>query len=370
MKISYPGKYKEFIDEFGGEEGMVRYKKFLRQFSLEKCIIKHGEEEGRRIYEEKRNNIKNSGVTIDKLIKKYGEEEGRVRYENWKKDTRQNLENFIKRYGEEEEGRKRYESFKEKSIENFKYNLPKEKMNTSIEYWVDKYDGDIERANKEYRNRQNTSSLDKLIRKYGEEKGKVKYVDMNKRKSQTLENYIRLYGEKEGSERWEKYKNKLSYSHSKEYYIDKYGKKDGLDKWQEINLKKVNSFPNMRSNISDEFCGKIYNKIKDIYNDIYYGENEYMFFIHDKEHTIILPDMYIKDINLVIEFYGDYWHRNPRIYEGVESEKIWEKDEGRISKIKSKFKSDVIIVWEEDYMKNKKETVNKIIKIINEYGNN
>lgn len=53
----------------------------------------------------------------------------------------------------------------------------------------------------------------------------------------------------------------------------------------------------------------------------------------------------------------------------------WERDEKRIDKIKTKFNSDVIIIWEQNYRDNKAETIgivlNEIDKIKkNKNGNN
>lgn len=373
MKISYPSKYKDLLNEHGEEDGIKQYKKFLRQFSLEKCIIKYGEKEGKIIYDRKLNNIKNSGVSVGKLINKYGKEEGEKRYKEWKENTRQHLTNFIKRYGVIE-GKKRYESFKTKSIKNLGKKLNKNKINTNIEYWLDICNGDIDKSIIKLKERQNTSSLESLIKKYGVDNGKLKYIDINKKKAQTLSNYILLYGEIDGAIKWENYKIKLKYVHSKEYYIDKFGNEKGIEKWKEINVKKINYFHNRRSIISDEFCGKLFNKLKNDYKKIYFSENEYMFFIFENDFKIISPDMFIKDINLVIEFYGDYWHRNPLIYENLKDEsvyKIWDHDEKRINKIKDKFNCDVIIVWEKDYRNNKTKIVNDILKKIkNKYGNN
>jgi hypothetical protein len=183
MKISYPEKYNSLINEYGEEEGLIIYKKFLRQFTLEKCILKYGEEEGRKIYKKKKNNIKNSGVTLEKCILKYGEEEGRKKYENWKKTISGSKERYIKKYGEVD-GLIRYNSFRKKCAisddirnnPNSTYN--KRKITLSLEYYLEKTNGDLDKAKQLYSERQDTGSLQSKIKKYGKELGIIKYNEI------------------------------------------------------------------------------------------------------------------------------------------------------------------------------------------------
>ena len=77
-----------------------------------------------------------------------------------------------------------------------------------------------------------------------------------------------------------------------------------------------------------------------------------------KINTYIV-DMLLKDI--VVEFYGDFWHRNPNLYEiqytayGKTSEQVWQKDATREVAIKQKGYR-YFIIWESDW-KNKKQRV-------------
>ena len=80
----------------------------------------------------------------------------------------------------------------------------------------------------------------------------------------------------------------------------------------------------------------------------------------------------LDEYNLIVEFYGDCWHRNPKIYNDNISENIRIKDNKRIQKLKDKG-NKIIIVWETDYLKDKKKTLidvfDKIQKIIQNNGN-
>jgi G:T-mismatch repair DNA endonuclease (very short patch repair protein) len=86
------------------------------------------------------------------------------------------------------------------------------------------------------------------------------------------------------------------------------------------------------------------------------------------------PDIRINK-NIIIEFYGDYWHANPWLYKKTDifknkctAKDIWEHDKTRILVFKNAgFR--VLIVWQDEYIINKKKTINNIIKFINKYEN-
>ena len=69
-----------------------------------------------------------------------------------------------------------------------------------------------------------------------------------------------------------------------------------------------------------------------------------------------LIDYYIKELNIGIEFNGDFWHGNPIKYKSSDKrfkndsftyEKIWENDKNKIDFLKSKL-NKIIIIWEYD----------------------
>ena len=189
-------------------------------------------------------------------------------------------------------------------------------------------------------------------------------MENNKKKSITLENMVKLYGEIDGKEKYEIWKNSNINGGIK--YKEKYGD----DEYKKLLLKRTSK--NHFSNIGLEFCNRIYDIIKNDYVNIYFGENEYKFYIWEDDIKLISPDFYIKDINLVIEFYGDFWHKNPILYNEKQEfvKETWSSDEKRINKIKDKFNSDIIIIWEKDYKQNKEKVIQDIIeKIKQKYGN-
>lgn len=81
------------------------------------------------------------------------------------------------------------------------------------------------------------------------------------------------------------------------------------------------------------------------------------------------PDIRI-DKKIIIEFYGNYWHANSRIYKennivhhGYTAKEIWDNDKQRIRILEDNgFK--VFIVWEDEYKDNKKEVIKNLINKI------
>jgi len=363
-KITYQSKYDDLISSFGFDDGTEKYYKFIRGISLEKYILKYGDEIGNIKYEEYLVKNKNKSVTLEKLILKYGQDIGTNKYDCWKQNTRKDLPAFIKRYGEIL-GKEKYDNFKIKSL----LALSKCDRNLisnprKIEYWLKLYDNNYEFSKRKLSEYQNTSSLDKFVMKYGEILGKEKYIECNRKKENSLNNYIFKYGEVDGLEKYINYIEKLKKSRSKEFIIDKYGK-EYYENLIALKTKRINRY----SIIGLEFCEEINEIIKNDYKKIYYGDNEYMFYVFEDGIKIISPDFYIKDINVVIEFYGDFWHRNPIIYENKEDffkEEIWKFDEKRLNILKTKFGCNTIVIWENDYMKNKEDVIQKIIQKIND----
>lgn len=81
------------------------------------------------------------------------------------------------------------------------------------------------------------------------------------------------------------------------------------------------------------------------------------------------PDIIIG--NLIIEYYGDYWHMNPELYDprhvlpsGLTAQEKWEEDEIRLNSIKDAGYR-VIIVWEKQWKENSQRVLTQISEAIN-----
>ncbi len=264
------------------------------------------------------------------FIDKYGKEEGIEKRKNWTNTCRTGKETLIERYGEEG-GLKRFEQFKNKSkhtkekyINQYgdedglkkwnEYILIKRKTSKrSILYWINKTNGDYDEALKMLEEHQNTSSLDKM----------VKY----------------------------------------------YGKKEGLKKYNKINHEKTKNWSNgyRFSKISLKLFQEIENQIK--YKPYYGKGNEYR--LSNKYNV----DFYIKELNLCIEFNGDFWHANPKLFNENDihpvtkliAYDIWKKDAQRIEEIKKH--CNILIIWENEARKYFDQTVLKCVNYIMEAEN-
>ncbi len=86
---------------------------------------------------------------------------------------------------------------------------------------------------------------------------------------------------------------------------------------------------------------------------------------------------YVADIfhaGRVIEFFGDYWHANPNMYDRsdvltfpdkkVTAGEIWEKDAEKISSLRAS-DLEVMVVWEHDYKNDQKSVLEECSRFLN-----
>ena len=80
-------------------------------------------------------------------------------------------------------------------------------------------------------------------------------------------------------------------------------------------------------------------------------------------------DIYIPDLNMLIEFNGDYWHCNPKKYKAdyfnvklnMTAKQIWARDAAK-EKLAVKHGYEFLTIWESDYRRNKSIIIKKIIQ--------
>jgi G:T-mismatch repair DNA endonuclease (very short patch repair protein) len=88
----------------------------------------------------------------------------------------------------------------------------------------------------------------------------------------------------------------------------------------------------------------------------------------------VFPDILIEKDGIIIEFYGNYWHANPKIYKendivhhNIKAKEIWESDKARIKMLENQGYS-VIIIWQDEYKNNKTKIIQSINNLINWEG--
>ena len=110
----------------------------------------------------------------------------------------------------------------------------------------------------------------------------------------------------------------------------------------------------------------LFNDIKELFIDA--KEN----MIIESNNKLLFPDIIID--NIIIEFYGDYWHMNPKKYNvddinkntQLSAKTIWQKDRKRNFYLQS-LGFIVLIAWEDDYRNNKNEQINYLATKVKQY---
>ena len=236
---------------------------------------------------------------------------------------------------------------------------------------------------KEYCNKHSKiASKQTFIDKYGLEKGLKIYHDS---RAITKRGMIKKYGEEIGIKKWNNYCERQRYTCSLEYFIKEYGKILGEKKYKDFTIKRALIAQSGQkitvSKISQNLFNNLYKYIHK--NEIYYSDLNNEYIIHnDLTHKNYLLDFYDKTKNLVIEFQGDYWHANPKIYnkedilefpshilnrkDKIIVEEIWEYDKNKKDFICKELNNPIYLqIWESDYRSNPNKVINDILLYYN-----
>jgi hypothetical protein len=232
---------------------------------------------------------------------------------------------------------------------------------------------------------------------------KKQFDSYNKSRSVTLDNLISRHGEERGKHIWDKYRDRQSYTNSLEYFKEKLGMVDGERKWNEINFKKAHTFEvylerydgnielateklteyfrsTKSSSISSKISITLFDKLTNIliqmgYSKIFHHGYNQEWVINVRNYKTIFLDFYLRDTGKVIEFFGDYWHCNPIKYESEQSvniggnyrkvSDIWNDDRIRIDFIeKMPYINDVLVIWENDFRNDPDMVVDRCIEFL------
>lgn len=194
--------------------------------------------------------------------------------------------------------------------------------------------------------------------------GKSKKAKNNSRWKSNLHGFILKYGLEKGKEKYEERCKAISRSQKIEWYIEKYGEKEGPLKFFE-RKEKISKFHKNNNKITSKGQLDLYNLICMEYDNV------------KLEYPTIngIIDIFIPNKNIIIEFYGDYWHCNPKYYDKNFYHKnlqmfAYEKhifDENKNRKyLTNIINSKIIIVWESSFnlFKNKLELLTLIKNFI------
>lgn len=85
----------------------------------------------------------------------------------------------------------------------------------------------------------------------------------------------------------------------------------------------------------------------------------------------IFPDILVKQYNIVIQYYGDYWHMNPLLCNQNDINKrtkttakdCWDFDKKR-QNLFSNLGYNIYVIWQYDFQNHKEQTLNKLFSFI------
>lgn len=312
-------------------------------FSLEACKVRYGDI-GIKIYQERCEKVKTKKEN-------YSETDWKKLCDNKKSNL--GLEGYIKKYGELE-GTVKWNDY----FNKWRIGIDKRKK----EGW------------------KNGRSLDEYQEKHGMELGFKKWKSIiDKRKyTLSLEGFINKYGDIVGKSLWQDY-CKSNDKTSLKSFIKRHGEEIGKEKFQLMIEKIFKYFKNCKcySKISQELFFYISKKLKNDIDVKYATKNgeEYMF-VNENFCRGMFVDF--KCGNIIIEFYGDFWHANPFKYKENDivkhpnynrfAKEIWNEDKQKVDWLKQKG-YNVLIIWESNYIENKQKIINQCVDFINQNYN-
>lgn len=300
-------------------------------------------------------------------------------------------------------------SFRSHSIEGFMYRNVCSREDAEIQFNIENNRQLIERTKTQEALRKENKNWDKersrnckefwIKKGFSEEDSILKSVEVmkeiHKKTSKKLkdnpENYLTKYptkieyytnkgiSEEDAIKEISKIQNRFSLERCIRENGDKVGHEIWLNrqiKWQN-SLKDNGNLKGGYSEISQVLFRDILNlyPIKEISNIYFYTKNNEYLIRSDK--SLFLYDFTDISKKKIIEYNGDQYHANPNIYKeydlphpyhkkiGFYAKDIWEKDK-RKEDIAKKRGFDILVIWDSEYRKHPKETLEKCIKFINE----
>jgi ribosomal protein S16 len=268
-----------------------------------------------------------------------------------------------------------------KCSNNIDYN--KRITNTNINYYLGK-GYSLEESKDMLSERQKTINLEKYVEKYGDEIGAELYNQKveNRKKYLKLDNdnnntNINYYINKGYS--LEESKNILSERQKTinlEKYVEKYGDEIGTELYNQ-KVENRNSYFGCSKKGYSFISQELFDRIKDFYadgNNLYYATNNKEYSIKKStSNGYWLFDFTDLSNNKIIEFQGDIFHANPKIYKHDEtphpfylekkSSDIWREDQNKKNDAeKQNFK--IHYVWYSEYLENKEKVFEDCIKFL------
>ena len=164
---------------------------------------------------------------------------------------------------------------------------------------------------------------------------------------------------------------------SLEICIEKHGEEEGRRIWNERQSKWKSKVYNDQtylgggtSMVGQDLIELLLLELKErnYSGEILYGKNEK--FIRTGNHAFKY-DFTLKDERKIIEFNGDFWHCNPKIFQSdfynkpkkMTAQQIWDYDpEKEIAAREQGY--DLLYIWESDFRKERQATIDRCVEFI------
>lgn len=269
------------------------------------------------------------------------------------------LEGMIEKHGEIE-GKKRWDSYREKQAQSNTFKYKQQKYGWSKEQF-DLY------------NQSRAVTQENLVKRHGKTKGEKKWNDYCQRQAYagcTLEYFQKKYGEVDGRNHWEELNQQKRLT--LDTFIRKYGESEGKIKYEEY-LDKVPLFYSKGSQELFNLLEQALQKLNYTPDSYYATKNREFHKLNPQTNQSFFYDYVIPDIKFCIEYNGDIYHANPKMYSPSDIPRgrgntksaleIWERDKTKNEVLRQQG-YNVVIVWESDFQKHPDDIVQKLVQAI------
>lgn len=343
----------------------------------------------------------NKATTLKNFIKKHGKEVGTEKFNKWVDKCKNTKEKYKEKYKEKwEEEWKKYLKTKDSSSYNWALKKSNDDEELAQKFFNDKTKKTIQTFKnfilrygrilgvlkwKKHKRKKDNSSLKYFLKKYNgdEEIANLKYNETNKKKDSGSLNYFLRKHKNDLLAAYMDYEKFKKYVYSFKYFYDNSN--------QNINIAKQNyddHYIKLKNKIYTASLSSLKilqplhdNLIKEGYenSDIFIGfYNKKEFYIKTEQNKKYFYDFTILSKKIIIEYNGSYWHPNYEKYEtdylnknfknhillknnNYTPDKIIEYDKHKINIAKEK-EFDVLILWEDDGYDHNIKKLNKYLK--------
>lgn len=178
--------------------------------------------------------------------------------------------------------------------------------------------------------------------KRGYTEDEAKEMVKDRARTNTIETYIKKYGEEEGPQKW----------------------RERNDEWAKKMFAEGTCMSTGTSNMANEFISEVVGSATDGISSAIHNKEK---FIYDHaRHRAYSYDLYNEHTKKIIEFNGDFWHANPKLYsmdfynavKKMSALDIWSDDEYK-TKLAQKHGYEVMVVWEYDFKHDHERIINE-----------